>query len=58
MTSERPYREAMSAETAYVEIERGKGNQFDPEVARAFLKISATERTNVDTSVKVAESHS
>ncbi|MFC2072691.1 HD domain-containing phosphohydrolase [Chloroflexota bacterium] len=37
MTSERPYRKAMSDEVAYAEIERGKGTQFDPEVADAFL---------------------
>jgi len=39
LTLERPYREAMSAETAFAEIERGKGTQFDPEVADAFLRI-------------------
>jgi len=38
MTSERPYRKAMSDETAIAEIERGKGTQFDPEVSDAFLK--------------------
>ena len=38
MTSVRPYREAMSTEKACTEIERGKGTQFDPEVADAFLK--------------------
>jgi putative two-component system response regulator len=38
MTSERPYRGAMSVETARAEIERGKGTQFDPEVAEAFLR--------------------
>ena len=38
MTSERPYRGAMSGETACVEIERGKDAQFDPEVADAFLR--------------------
>jgi putative nucleotidyltransferase with HDIG domain len=44
MTSERPYRKAMSDETACTEIERGKGTQFDTEVADAFLrtKKSAT----------------
>jgi len=39
LTSERPYREAMSAETAFAEIERGRGAQFDPEVTNAFLRI-------------------
>ncbi len=38
MTSERPYRKAMSAEKACAEIERSKGTQFDTEVADAFLK--------------------
>lgn len=38
MTSERPYRRAMSVETARAEIERGKNTQFDPEVAEAFLR--------------------
>jgi len=39
MTSERPYREAMSAEEACAEIERGKGTHFNPEVVEAFLRI-------------------
>lgn len=38
MTSERPYRSAMSSTAALVEIERGEGTQFDPDVAEAFLK--------------------
>ena len=38
MTSERPYRKAMPSAVACAEIERGKGTQFDPEVADAFLR--------------------
>ena len=38
MTSERPYRGAMSPETACAEIKHGKGTQFAPEVADAFLR--------------------
>ena len=38
MTSERSYREAMNVETAFAEIEQGKGTQFDPSVADAFLR--------------------
>ena len=38
MTSGRPYREAMTAETAYAEIECCKATQFDPEVGDAFLR--------------------
>jgi len=40
MTSERPYREAMSDETACIEIERCKGIQFDPRVVDAFLRTT------------------
>jgi len=40
MKSERPYRGAMSVETACAEIERGKGTQFDPEVVDAFLRTT------------------
>ena len=39
MTSERPYRKAMSTEAALVEIERGRGTQFDPALADAFLRM-------------------
>ncbi len=38
MTSERPYRKAMSDKAASDEIECSKGTQFDPEVADAFLR--------------------
>ncbi|MFC2071835.1 HD domain-containing phosphohydrolase [Chloroflexota bacterium] len=38
MTSERPYRKAMGDKAASAEIERGRGTQFDPEVADAFLR--------------------
>ena len=38
MTSARPYRGATSDEAACIEIERGKGTQFDPDVADAFLR--------------------
>jgi HD-GYP domain-containing protein (c-di-GMP phosphodiesterase class II) len=37
MTSTRPYRPAMDAEQAARELTRGAGNQFDPEMAHAFL---------------------
>ncbi|MBM3790473.1 MAG: HD domain-containing protein [Acidobacteria bacterium] len=39
MTRNRPYRLALSAETALVELERNKGTQFDPRVVAAFLEI-------------------
>jgi putative nucleotidyltransferase with HDIG domain len=47
MTSERPYRKAMSVETACAEVERGKGTQFDPSVADAFLRTSKLAKSIV-----------
>ena len=41
MTSERPYRSAMSIKEATDEIERCVGAQFDPAVVTALLKVSA-----------------
>jgi HD-GYP domain-containing protein (c-di-GMP phosphodiesterase class II) len=39
MTSDRPYRKALSFAAAREEIIRQSGRQFDPEVVRAFLAI-------------------
>jgi HD-GYP domain-containing protein (c-di-GMP phosphodiesterase class II) len=39
MTSDRPYRAALSIQAARDEIDRYKGIQFDPRVAEAFLAI-------------------
>lgn len=39
MTSDRPYRRAMSLEDAISEIERCSGKQFDPVMVGAFLRI-------------------
>jgi len=38
MTSDRPYRAAMSASKAIAEIKKCAGTQFDPAVVKAFLK--------------------
>jgi putative two-component system response regulator len=40
MTSDRPYRPAMTASKAVAEIRKCAGTQFDPVVVKAFLKIS------------------
>lgn len=39
MTSDRPYRPAMSLERALQEIVDGAGSQFDPEVVRVFIDL-------------------
>jgi response regulator RpfG family c-di-GMP phosphodiesterase len=39
MTSDRPYRKALSFEAAWNEIHRCSGTQFDPRVAEAFLAL-------------------
>jgi hypothetical protein len=39
MTSERPYRLALSRNLALDEIQKESGRQFDPEVVEAFLKV-------------------
>lgn len=38
MTTDRPYRPALSIESARTEIEKGAGSQFDPVIVTAFLK--------------------
>ncbi|MFH0795819.1 MAG: HD domain-containing phosphohydrolase [Candidatus Omnitrophota bacterium] len=38
MTSDRPYRKALSPEEALAEINRESGRQFDPRVVEAFLR--------------------
>ena len=39
MTSNRPYRKALSFRTALSELERNKGIQFDPDITEIFLEI-------------------
>jgi putative nucleotidyltransferase with HDIG domain len=41
MTSDRPYRRALTRRQALAEIERCAGTQFDPELARVFLELFA-----------------
>jgi putative nucleotidyltransferase with HDIG domain len=43
MTSDRPYRKALSPEAARVEIARCSGTQFDPRCAEAFLSMRQRE---------------
>jgi len=39
MKSDRPYRKALTEETAIRELKRGSSNQFDPQVVEVFLEI-------------------
>jgi len=48
MTSDRPYRPAMSIEEALDEIKRCMTTQFDPVVASAFLKIMSRKSKSLD----------
>lgn len=44
MTSDRPYRKAMSREEAIQELVSNSGKQFDPEVVNSFLKVLDNEK--------------
>jgi HD-GYP domain-containing protein (c-di-GMP phosphodiesterase class II) len=39
MTSDRPYRKALTKEEAIKELERESGKRFDPQVVRTFLRV-------------------
>ena len=43
MTSDRPYRKAMSDQAAYAELERFSGIQFDPDIVRLFMSYMGAE---------------
>jgi putative two-component system response regulator len=43
MTSNRPYRSALTPEAAVEEIKRGAGTQFAPRVIEAFLRLSLAD---------------
>jgi HD-GYP domain-containing protein (c-di-GMP phosphodiesterase class II) len=43
ITSDRPYRKALSKEIAIEELNKGAGVQFDPKVVKAFLSILSEE---------------
>ena len=45
MTSERPYRRALSEKEALSEIQENAGTQFDPEIARIFIEKVLSRRT-------------
>jgi HD-GYP domain-containing protein (c-di-GMP phosphodiesterase class II) len=43
MTSDRPYRKALSHEIAVGELKKGSGTQFDPKVVETFLRLESAE---------------
>lgn len=43
MTSDRPYRKALSTEIALAELRKGRGTQFDPDIVDAFLAVMEEE---------------
>jgi HD-GYP domain-containing protein (c-di-GMP phosphodiesterase class II) len=43
MTSDRPYRKALTFEEALAEIQRQRGRQFDPIIADTLLSVSISE---------------
>lgn len=43
MTSNRPYRKAMTAEVALAEIIKNSGTQFDPKIVEVFVQIIRSE---------------
>jgi HD-GYP domain-containing protein (c-di-GMP phosphodiesterase class II) len=46
MTSDRPYRKALSMEVALDELRKGAGTQFDPRVVKIFIDILQDEHKN------------
>ena len=48
MTSERPYRAAMTAAQAVEELRRCSGSQFDPVVVEAFATLMDEQTTAED----------
>jgi HD-GYP domain-containing protein (c-di-GMP phosphodiesterase class II) len=50
MTSDRPYRKALTYEEARREIAEFSGTQFDPDVVKCFLQVPASVWTEIRTS--------
>ncbi|MCL6478298.1 MAG: HD-GYP domain-containing protein [Peptococcaceae bacterium] len=48
MTSDRPYRKAMSEEEAIGELRKNAGTQFDPAVVEAFINVLAKKRGRLE----------
>ena len=56
MTSDRPYRKAMTKAAAITELRRQEGTQFDPKLVALFLRvIDRLERDGIPTTEQSAE---
>ncbi len=47
MTTDRPYRKALSMETAIAELQRCSGSQFDPGIVEIFIRIIDREKAGI-----------
>lgn len=47
MTSDRPYRKALSLEKSIRELKKESGTQFDPEIVKAFLTLLSQKEKNI-----------
>lgn len=47
MTTDRPYRNALSVETAIKELQRCSGSQFDPGIVEVFIRIIDREKAGL-----------
>lgn len=52
ITSDRPYRASFSVEAALNEIKKGSGTQFDPEIAKVFIRLVRDGTIRVESSLK------
>jgi diguanylate cyclase (GGDEF)-like protein/putative nucleotidyltransferase with HDIG domain len=58
MTTDRPYRKAMSTVDAIEELERNSGSQFDPAVVEAFLRMLGRDGADALQTVALADGES
>src|SRR5712692_5307652 len=58
MTSDRPYRKALTFEEARTEITQFSGTQFDPEVVKYFLHVPLTVWTDIRTTTSRTQTRS
>ncbi|NLO91263.1 MAG: HD domain-containing protein [Elusimicrobia bacterium] len=57
MVSDRPYRKALSFDRAIEELEKGRGEQFDPKVVDVFVQLFRNEWSKLD-GAESADNHS